>query len=73
MLNVFNNYMLLFILMAIFTKSARMPFSSLLPAAITALTPVSSLVHSSALVTAGVYLIIRYNEVFIFFDIRNNF
>lgn len=60
---IFCRYITLILLFTAFTKRAQFPFSSWLPKAIRAPTPVSSLVHRRTLVTAGLILLINFSNL----------
>nr|QXU59680.1 NADH dehydrogenase subunit 5 [Cephalochlamys namaquensis] len=64
----YNIYIAVLFFFIVMTKSAGFPFISWLLEAMRAPTPVSSLVHSSTLVAAGVWFAMRYDSYLYFND-----
>lgn len=60
-INLCLKFGLVFLIVGRVVKRAQFPFNSWLLAAIRAPTPISSLVHSSTLVVAGVYILLQFS------------
>ena len=67
---IYSFFVVVFIMVAIFSKSPQYPLNSWLLAAISAPTPISSLVHSSTLVTAGCLFFFKLIIIYFFFKYK---
>lgn len=68
-MSMFCKLVFFMLVLASFTKRAQFPFRGWLPKAIRAPTPVSSLVHRSTLVTAGLILVMNFDCVLLKLDV----
>ena len=63
--NTTITFIAIFLFIGAMGKSAQFPFNQWLANAMEGPTPVSALIHAATMVTAGVYLVIRANEIFV--------